>query len=251
MAEATSSVQQQPGQTTEVSAFQSLLRKEFRTKTDRAQEQVETAVKTLAEQVLKDTGLITDDAINSVNAIVAEIDKKLSDQINEILHHAEFKQMEGTWRGLRHLVFNTESSETLKIKIFSISKKELGKTLRKFPGTFWDQSPVFKKVYEEEYGTIGGDPYGCLVGDYYFDHSPQDVELLRAMASISAAAHSPFISAAAPSLMGFDTWQELANPRDLTKIFSTPDYAGWRSLRESSLVSCRPCDSRERMSTKP
>jgi type VI secretion system protein ImpC len=233
MAEATSSAQQQPAQTTEVSAFQSLLRKEFRTKTDRAQEQVETAVKTLAEQVLKDTGLITDDAINSVNAIVAELDKKLSDQINEILHHAEFKQMEGTWRGLRHLVFNTESSETLKIKIFNVSKKELGKTLRKFPGTFWDQSPIFKKIYEEEYGTIGGDPFGCLVGDYYFDHSPQDVELLRAMASISAAAHSPFISAAAPSLMGFDNWQELANPRDLTKIFTTPDYAAWRSLRES------------------
>jgi len=234
MAEATSSAQQQPaGQTTEVSAFQSLLRKEFRTKTDRAQEQVESAVKTLAEQVLGATSLVSDDAINSINAIVAALDKKLSDQVNEILHHADFQQMEGSWRGLRHLVFNTESSEMLKIKVFNISKKELGKTLRKFPGTFWDQSPIFKKVYEEEYGTLGGDPYGCLVGDYYFDHSPQDVELLRAMGSVAAAAHSPFIAAAAPTLMGFDSWQELANPRDLTKIFSTPDYAAWRSLRDS------------------
>lgn len=233
MAEANSSVQQQPAQTLEVSDFQALLKKEFRPKTDRAREQVETAVKTLAEHVLKDTDLITDDAINSVNAIVAEIDKKLTEQINEILHHADFKRMEGTWRGLKHLVFNTESSEMLKIKVFNISKKELGKTLQKFPGTFWDQSPIFKKVYEEEYGTIGGDPYGCLVGDYYFDHSPQDVDLLRAMAAVSAAAHAPFIAAAAPSLLGFDSWQELSNPRDVTKIFSTPDYAPWRSLRDS------------------
>jgi type VI secretion system protein ImpC len=233
MAEANSSAQQQPTQTLEVGDFQSLLKKEFRPKSDRAREQVESAVRTLAEQVLQDTDLITDDAINSVNAIVAEIDKKLTDQINQILHHPDFQLMEGTWRGLKHLVFNTESSETLKIKVFNISKKELGKTLKRYPGTSWDQSPVFKKVYEEEYGTIGGDPYGCLVGDYYFDHSPQDVELLRAMGQISAAAHAPFITAAGPTLMGFDSWQELSNPRDLTKIFSTPDYAAWRSLRDS------------------
>lgn len=233
MAEAKSVEQQSTGTTVEVGDFQSLLKKEFRPKTDRAREQVEAAVKTLAEQVLQDKDLIADDAVNSINAIIAEIDKKLSDQVNEILHHADFQQMEGTWRGLKHLVFNTESSETLKIKIFNVSKKELGKTLKRYPGTSWDQSPVFKKVYEEEYGTIGGDPFGCLVGDYYFDHSPQDVELLRGMAQISAAAHSPFISAAAPSLMGFDNWQELSNPRDLSKIFSTADYAAWRSLRES------------------
>lgn len=219
--------------TQEVDDFQSLLRKEFRPKTDRAREQVEAAVKTLAEQVLRDQNLIGDDAINSVNAIVAEIDKKLTDQINEILHHADFQQLEGTWRGLKHLVSNTETSETLKIKVFNISKKELGKTLKRYPGASWDQSPIFKKVYEEEYGTIGGDPFGCLIGDYYFDHSPQDVELLRGVATIAAAAHAPFLSAAAPSLMGFDSWQELSNPRDVTKIFTTVEYAGWRSLRES------------------
>jgi type VI secretion system protein ImpC len=219
MAEAKSAEQQQ-GKTLEVSDFQSLLKKEFRPKTDRAREQVEAAVRTLAEQVLQDKDLIADDAVNSINAIIAEIDKKLTDQINEILHHPDFQQMEGTWRGLKHLVFNTESSETLKIKIFNVSKKELGKTLKRYPGTSWDQSPIFKKIYEEEYGTIGGDPYGCLVGDYYFDHSPQDVELLRGMAQIAAAAHAPFIAAAAPSLMGFDSWQELS-------------YASWRSLRES------------------
>jgi type VI secretion system protein ImpC len=232
MAEVKSTEQQQAA-TMEASDFQSLLTKEFKPKTDRAREQVEAAVKTLAEHVLRDQDLIADDAINSINAMIAEIDGKLSAQVNEILHHAEFQQIEGTWRGLRHLVFNTESSEKMKIRIFNVAKKELGKTLRRYPGTSWDQSPIFKKIYEEEYGTIGGDPYGALVGDYYFDHSPQDVELLRGMAQIAAAAHAPFISAAAPSLMGFDNWQELSNPRDLSKIFTTGDYAAWRSLRES------------------
>ncbi len=117
--------------------------------------------------------------------------------------------------------------------MLNISKPELHKTLKKFKGTTWDQSPIFKKLYEEEYGQFGGEPYGCLVGDYYFDQSPPDVELLGEMAKISAAMHAPFISAASPTVMGMGSWQELSNPRDLTKIFTTPEYAGWRSLRES------------------
>jgi type VI secretion system protein ImpC len=121
----------------------------------------------------------------------------------------------------------------LKIRVLNISKKDLGKTLKKFKGTAWDQSPIFKKVYEEEYGQFGGEPYGCIVGDYHFDHTPPDVELLAEMAQVAAASHAPFISGVAPSLMQMDSWQELANPRDLTKIFTTPEYAAWRSLRES------------------
>jgi type VI secretion system protein ImpC len=121
----------------------------------------------------------------------------------------------------------------LKIRVLNISKGDLGKTLRRFKGTAWDQSPVFKKVYEEEFGQLGGAPYGCLVGDFYFDQSPTDVALLSEMAKISAAAHAPFISAVAPSVLQMDTWQELANPRDLAKTFQTPEYAAWRSLRES------------------
>ena len=105
--------------------------------------------------------------------------------------------------------------------------------MKRFKGTAWDQSPLFKKIYEEEYGSLGGEPYGCLVGDYYFDHTPPDVEMLGSMAQICAASHTPFIAAAAPTLMQMDTWQELMNPRDLTKIFQTPEYAAWRSLRES------------------
>jgi type VI secretion system protein ImpC len=149
------------------------------------------------------------------------------------MHSERFQQVEAAWRGLQHLVSNTETDEMLKIRVMNISKKDLAKTLKKYKGTAWDQSPVFKKLYEQEYGQLGGEPYGCLVGDYYFDHTPGDVELLGQMAQVAAAAHAPFIAAAAPTVMGMDTWQELANPRDLTKIFSSPEYAAWRSLRDS------------------
>jgi type VI secretion system protein ImpC len=117
--------------------------------------------------------------------------------------------------------------------VLNISKKDVGKVLKKYKGTAWDQSPLFKQIYETEYGTIGGEPFGALVGDFYFDHSPPDVEILSGMGQIAAAAHAPFFAAAAPKLMNMETWRELSDPRDLTKIFQTPDYAPWRSLRES------------------
>lgn len=128
---------------------------------------------------------------------------------------------------------NTKTDKMLKIRVLNISKKDLGKTIKKFKGTAWDQSPLFKKMYEEEFGTPGGEPYGCLVGDYHFDHSPPDVEILTGMAQIAAAAHAPFIAGADPKVMNMDSWQELSNPRDLTKIFGSAEYAPWRSLRES------------------
>ncbi|MET0065413.1 MAG: type VI secretion system contractile sheath large subunit [Candidatus Thiodiazotropha sp.] len=213
--------------------FSALLQQEFKPKTERTREAVTSAVQTLAEQVLKESSTITDDAVETIEGIIAEIDRKLTEQINLILHHDDFQKLEGTWRGLHHLVNNTETDEMLKIRVMNISKLELGKTLKKFKGTAWDQSPIFKKVYEEEYGQFGGEPYGCLVGDYHFDNSPMDVELLSGMSQIAAAAHAPFIAGAAPTVMQMDSWQELANPRDLTKIFQTPEYAAWRSLRES------------------
>jgi type VI secretion system protein ImpC len=203
--------------TAESGDLAALLQKEFRPKTDRAREEVEKAVKTLAEQALG----------------IAAIDKKLTDQVNEILHHESYQQLEGAWRGLHHLVSNTETDEMLKIRVMNVSKKDLHKTLKKFKGATWDQSPVFKKLYEEEYGQFGGQPYGCIVGDYHFDHSPVDVELLGEMAKIASAIHAPFITGASPSVMQMDTWQELSNPRDLTKIFEIPEYAAWRALRES------------------
>jgi type VI secretion system protein ImpC len=220
-------------QSVEFSEFANLLEKEFRPKTSEAQSAVQNAVRTLAEQALASSITVSSDVVNTINAIVAQIDLKLTEQINLILHNADFQKLESAWRGLHHLVNNTETDEHLKIRVMNISKKDLAKNLKKFKGTAWDQSPIFKKMYEEEYGQFGGEPYGCLVGDYHFDHSPPDVELLSSMAQISAAIHAPFISGVAPGLMQMDSWAELSNPRDLTKIFQTPEYAAWRSLRES------------------
>src|SRR6056297_2355050 len=166
------------GAALESNDFSALLEKEFRPKSDQAKEAVENAVQTLARQALEKTTLISDDVLASIEAIIAEIDSKLSEQINQILHHEEYQKLEGAWRGLHHLVNNTETDELLKIRVMNVSKKDLHKTLKKFKGTAWDQSPIFKKVYEEEFGQFGGEPYGCLVGDYHFDHSPMDVELL-------------------------------------------------------------------------
>ena len=215
------------------SEFENLLKKEFRPKSDEAKTAVEQAVKTLAEQALANTALVSDDALRTIEGIVAAIDKKLTEQVNLILHHPDFQQLESAWRGLHYLVNNTETDEMLKIRVLNISKKEMHKTLRKFKGTAWDQSPIFKKIYAEEFGQFGGEPYGSLVADYYFDHSPQDVELLGEMSKIAAAAHAPLITSANPTLFQMDSWSELANPRDLTKIFQTPEYASWRALRES------------------
>jgi len=217
----------------ETSEFASLLNKEFRPQTDSAKSEIQSAVYTLAQQALASSKLISTDVVQTINAMIAEIDRKMSEQINKIMHQADFQQLEGAWRGLHYLVTNSETDDQLKIRVMNISKKDLHKTLKRYKGAAWDQSPLFKKMYEEEYGTLGGEPFGCLVGDYYFDHGPMDVEALGEMAKISAAAHAPFLSAAAPTLFQMESWQELANPRDLTKIFSVPEYAGWRSLRES------------------
>ena len=185
MAEAKQDQEAQVEESLGVDEFSELLNKEFKPKSDRARAQVEAAVETLAHQVLSDEDLILDDAINSINAIIAEIDLKMTEQVNQILHHEDFQQLESAWRGLHYLVNNTETDEMLKIRFMPISKKELGKTIKKFKGTAWDQSPLFKKVYEQEFGQLGGEPYGCLVGDYAFSHSAPDVEILQGMAQIS------------------------------------------------------------------
>jgi len=217
----------------EVSEFEALLNKEFKARDVQKQSAVQAAVRTLAQQALTSTQLISSDAIKTISAMIAEIDRKLSEQINLIIHHEDFKALEGTWRGLHHLVNNSETDEMLKLRVLNISKNDLKRTLKRFEGTAWDQSPVFKKLYEEEFGSPGGQPYGCLVGDYYFDQSPEDVKMLGSMAQIGAAMHAPFISGVAPSVLGMDSWRELSNPRDLTKIFQTAEYASWRSLRDS------------------
>jgi type VI secretion system protein ImpC len=224
--------------------FAALLKKEFKPKTDEAKSAVEQAVQTLAQQALANTALRSTDSVRTIEAMIAALDKKLTEQVNKIIHHEDFQKLESAWRGLHYLVNNTETDEQLKIRVFNVSKSDLGKTLKRFKGTAWDQSPLFKKLYEEEYGQFGGEPYGALVGDYHFDHTPPDVELLTEISKLAASAHAPFITGAAPSVMQMESWQELANPRDLTKIFTTPEYAAWRSLRESDdaryLAMCMP-----------
>ena len=213
--------------------FSALLNKEFRLRTPDAEQAVQAAVRTLAKQALIDTTLIKDDVVQSIERIIKALDDKLSAQINQIIHHADFQQMEGAWRGLSYLVNNTESDEKLKIRVLNVSKKELSKMFSKYNGVAWDQSPLFKQVYEQEFGQLGGHPYGCLVGDYQFDNSNPDVDLLKGMAQIAAASHAPFITSPKPSLFQMESWQELSDPRDLSKKFQTPEYAAWRSFRAS------------------
>ena len=213
--------------------FAALLKKEFKPKSDEAKSAVEEAVLTLAQQALAQTNIIGTDVITTIESMISELDRRMSLQVNAILHDPDFQSLESAWRGLHYLVNNTETDEMLKIEVFNVSKKDLGKTLKRYKGTSWDQSPLFKKVYEQEYGQFGGEPFGCIVGDYYFDQGPVDVEILGEMSKVAAAAFTPFIAAASPRLMQMDSWQELANPRDLTKIFQTPEYASWRSLRSS------------------
>jgi type VI secretion system protein ImpC len=215
------------------SEFEALVSREFRPATDAAGSAIQAAVRTLAQQALEATALISHDAIASIKAMIAALDEKLSQQINLVMHHPEFQKLEGAWRGLHYLVNNTETDEMLKIRVLNIPKQDVARTLKRFKGTNWDQSPLFKKVYEEEYGVFGGSPFGCMVGDYEFDHTPPDTELLGEIAKISAAAHCPFVAGASPKVMQMQSWQELANPRDLTKIFTSPEYAPWRSLRDS------------------
>ncbi len=217
----------------DVDEFSALLKQSFKPRSERAATEVENAVSTLVKQALADTSLIKGQVLDTIEEMIARLDEKLSVQINEILHNEEFQAIESAWRGLSYLVHNSETDATLKTKVMNVSKKELYRDLRNYPDAKWDQSPLFKKLYEAEYGQLGGEPYGCLVGDYYFDHSAPDVRLLRDLGKLAAAAHCPFISGADPALMGMDSWTELSNPRDLSKIFETPDYAAWKSVRDS------------------
>ncbi|CAG9269924.1 type VI secretion system contractile sheath large subunit [Burkholderia cepacia] len=211
-----------------------ILRRSFRPRTNEAAEAVQSAVGTLLAYARRGRVVVREDIAQTIEQLVAELDKKISDQLTHVLHNKRFQALEGAWRGLHYLVSNSNTSENLKIRYLNISKADLGKTLRRFKGVVWDQSPIFKMIYEQEYGQFGGEPFGCLIGDYEFDHGMQDVSILTEMSKIAAAAHAPFISAAAPSLLQMDNWNELSNPRDVSKIFSSTEYALWRRLRESN-----------------
>ncbi len=197
------------------------------TEPDRAQE----LVKTLVEQALSGTVTFDRNLGRTIEQAIAAIDGKLSDQLNAIMHDPRFLKLEGSWRGLQHLVMNSETGTSLKLRVLNASKRDLTRDLTR--AVEFDQSHLFKKIYENEFGTPGGEPYGAFIGDYEWTNHPDDVETLRLISNVAAGAFAPFISAAGAGMFGFDDWTELSKPRDLAKIFDAQEYAKWRSFRDS------------------
>src|SRR5262252_5751411 len=199
--------------------------------TEEERETAKQCVEALVEQVVTKEMKVSTDTEAMLNARIAAIDQALTTQLNEIMHAEAFQKLEGAWRGLKYLVFQTETSTMLKIKVFNISRGDLLKDLRK--ASEFDQSAMFKKVHDEGYGVLGGAPFGALVGDYEFGRHPDDMEVLEKMSNIASAAHAPFLAAAGTKMFGWDSFTELAGPRDLAKIFDNDLYARWKSFRES------------------
>lgn len=215
--------------------FASILKQNFRIKNenDTANQLVDNAMSTFLAEALSDQALIKEDVYDTIDEMIAKLDEKLTAQVNEIIHAEEFQTLESAWRGIDYLVHQSETDASLKLQFLNISKKELAGVFKSYRGAKWDQSPLFKQIYEAEFGQLGGQPYGCLVGDYEFSYDPQDITVLRGMAKIASAAHAPFLAAANPQLMQMDSWTELPAKRDLSKIFDTEIHAQWRTLRES------------------
>jgi type VI secretion system protein ImpC len=188
-------------------------------------------VKQFVNEVLKGQITIARDTEMMINARIAQIDHLISQQLNEVLHHPEYQRLEASWRGLKYLLSQSETGESLKIKVLNVSKKELLKDLQRAPE--FDQSALFKKVYEEEFGVFGGAPFGALVGDYYFDKSGQDIELLEKVSQVAAAAHAPFLTAASHAMFNLESYTQLDTPRDMAKVFDTTEYAKWKAFRSS------------------
>jgi type VI secretion system protein ImpC len=188
-------------------------------------------VSEFVKQVLDGQMTVSPDLEAMINQRIAQIDHLLSLQLNEILHHPKFQKLESTWRGIRYLMENSETGVNLKLKVFNATKKEILRDLQRVPE--FDQSQMFKKVYEQEFGVFGGEPFACLLGDYEFGRGPEDIEFLERMSQVAAAAHAPFMAAAAPDLMNLESYTQLDAPRDLAKIFDTTEYARWKGFRTS------------------
>lgn len=194
---------------------------------DEANDMVKNVVSAAMQGVLTWDKSVT----KTIRNAIAQIDAKMSKQLAAVMHDAQFQKLEGSWRGLHHLVMNSETSKTLKIRVLNITKRELFKDLDK--AVEFDQSTLFKKIYEDEFGMPGGEPYGALIGDYEFTNHPDDIDLLEKVSGVAAAAHAPFISAADPGLFGFEGWEDLSKPRDVEKIFMSKKYTKWNSFRDS------------------
>ena len=198
---------------------------------DYQKEQAKDMIAEFVNQVMSGEMKMSKSMDATINARISEIDRLVSEQLNEIMHHEQFQKLEGSWRGLHYMVYNSETSTMLKIRVMTAKKSELLKDLER--ALEFDQSALFKKVYEDEYGTFGGAPFGSLIGDYEFSNHPQDMALLSKISEVAAAAHAPFVAAAAPQLFGWDNYNEMAEVRDVSKIFDRIEYVKWRSFRES------------------
>lgn len=194
-------------------------------------DETEDLLKTLTTEAMKGTITWNSNLAHTINDAIDAIDNALSMQLKSIMHHEKFQKLEGSWRGLHHLVSNSNTGAGLKIRMMNISKKELTRDLEK--AVEFDQSQIFKKIYESEFGTAGGEPYAALIGDFEFSARPEDISLLSKISNVAAAGFCPFIAAAAPTMFGFDSYTELSKPRDLEKIFDSAEYSQWRGFRDS------------------
>ncbi len=196
-----------------------------------SQERGKDMVKEFVAQVLEGHVTVTRDTEAAIQARIAQIDRLISLQLNEVLHHAAFQKLEGTWRGVKYLMDQSETNDSLKIKVLNVSKKDLLKDMQR--ASEFDQSAMFKKVYEEEFGVFGGAPFAALVGDFEFGRGPEDLELLEKVSNVAAAAHAPFLTAASPEMLNLKDFTQLGSPRDIGKIFDSTEYAKWKSFRAS------------------
>ncbi len=213
--------------TSEGSLLESAIAATRQTERSRAEE----LLRTFTEQALQGSVTFNKDISRSIRAAIDKFDEQISKQLAAVMHHPDFQKLEGSWRGLSYLVMNSETGTELKIRVMNCSKKDLQKDLEK--AVEFDQSDLFKKIYESEFGMPGGTPYGALIGDYEFTNHPDDIAMLKSVAGVAGAAFAPFLSAAAPALFGMEDWTDLSRPRDLKKVFDTVEHTAWRSYRES------------------
>lgn len=217
----------QATETTTSSLLQKAIKEFKQTERSRAED----LTKNFVEQALEGTLVFSASVSRTIQKAIDGLDAKISKQLSEVMHHPEFQKLEGSWRGLKYLVSNSETGTDLKLRVLNCTKRELQKDLE--DASEFDQSAFYKKIYENEFGTAGGIPYGAMIGDFEFKNHPDDIQMLRNVSSVAAAAFCPFIASAGCEMFGFDTWEDLNTPRDLKKIFDTVEYAAWKSFRET------------------
>ena len=213
------------------SLLDEVLKKGFRAKTKLQKTEAAKDIEALVSEVLAGVQFGSKKVDKSIQDRIDAIDQVLSSQLAAIMHHEDFQKLEGSWRGLHYLVHNSNTSTSMKIRVLNASKDELMQDQE--DATEFDQTALFKNIYENEYGTFGGAPYGALIGDYAWGVHPEEVELLSRISNVAAAAHAPFVTGADPEMFGLESYTELGKPRDLAKIFDRKEYTAWNSFRDS------------------